>query len=158
MFKTTFANSVLTVLVVLGLASFADANQIYQRDSDFVIQYHACFSTSIGFDIIQNSMDTLFTEYIDRYNSDATSEIRKINTSKTAKLNDKVYHVARGEAIKLAVNSDSLDFSVDYTATSGAEKLSGQFKIGLDIQHPTDDNALKVPQLRLRLDKSDALA
>lgn len=70
-------------------------------------------------------MDVLFTEYIDRYNSDATSSLRKINTSKTAKLNGKIYHVTRGDAIKLAVAENSLSFAIGYTATSGDEKLEG---------------------------------
>lgn len=77
MFKT-YAKTVLSILVMLGLTS---AHELYQRDSDFVIQYHSCFSTQIGFDILQNNMDALFTEYIDRYNSDVVSETRVINTS-----------------------------------------------------------------------------
>jgi hypothetical protein len=80
MFKT-FAKSALAILVVLGLTSLVSAHELYQRDSDFVIQYHSCFTTQIGFDIIQNNMDALFTEYINRYNSDAVSETRVINTS-----------------------------------------------------------------------------
>lgn len=155
MFKTTFFQSVLCILVALG---FSNANRIYQRDSDFVVQYHACFSTNIGFDILQNSMDTLFTEYINRYNSDATSELRKINTSKTAQLNGKAYHVARGDAIRLAAEDGGLGFSVDYTATSGDEKLTGQFKIHLDVQYPSAGSATQVPQLRLRMDRSTELA
>jgi hypothetical protein len=70
MFKT-FANSVIALLVVLGYTSQVNANELYKKESDFVIQYHTCFSTQIGFDILQNNMDALFTEYIDRYNSDA---------------------------------------------------------------------------------------
>jgi hypothetical protein len=140
---------------VVGLVS---ANQIYQRDSNFVLQYHTCFSTQIGFDIRQNNMDTLFTEYIDRYNSDTTSSLRKINTSKTAKLNGKSYHVTRGDAIKLAVDDNTLSFSVDYTATSGDSKLEGQFKVHLDIVYPASGAAQNVPQFRLRLDKTSELA
>lgn len=152
MFKTTL----LTILVVLGFS--VNANDLYQRDSDFATRFHACFSTQIGFDILQNSMDSLFTEYIDRYNSDTTSEIRKINTSKTNKLNDKIYHVSRGNAIRLAAHDDSLDFSVDFTATSGEDKIEGQFKISLDIIYPSTENDQKVPFLRLRLDRSNELA
>jgi hypothetical protein len=90
-------------------------------------------------------MDSLFNEYIARYNSDAKSEIRKINTSKTAMLNGKAYHVTRSDAIRLAGHDDSLDFSVDYTATSGDDKLEGQFKISLDIIYPSTENDQKVP-------------
>lgn len=87
-------------------------------------------------------MDALFTEYIERYNSDAQSKTRKINNSLNSKLNDKVYEVRRGEAIKLAVNDQGLDFSVDFTATSGDESLTGQFKIYLDLEYPNTGSIL----------------
>jgi len=45
MFKATFAKSLFTILVVLGLTSMVNANEFYKKDSDFVIQYRACFST-----------------------------------------------------------------------------------------------------------------
>ena len=90
-------------------------------------------------------MDTLFTEYIDRFNSDATSSIRKINTHSNTRLDDKSYKVTRGEAIKLAINENSLDFSVDYTATSGDDKLEGQFKVSLDVIYPKEGGFHTMP-------------
>jgi hypothetical protein len=73
-------------------------------------------------------------------------------------LNGKAYHVTRGDAIRLVGHEDSLDFSVDYTATSGDDKLEGQFKISLDIIYPSSETEQKVPQLRLRLDRTNELA
>jgi hypothetical protein len=69
------------LIAVLQVITFASGNKLYQRDSGFVLQYHACFTTQLGLDIIKNSVNAIFTEYIDRYNSDRTSSLRKMNTA-----------------------------------------------------------------------------
>jgi hypothetical protein len=58
----------------------------------------------------------------------------------------------------MAVNEQGLDFSVDFTATSGDKSLTGQLKIYLDLEFPNEGSHIQVPQLFLRVDKSQELA
>ena len=148
----------LYFIAFLQVITLANCSKLYQRDSDFVLQYHACFTTQLGFDVIKNSVNAIFTEYIDRYNSDRSSSFRKINTSENSKLNGKAYKVERSDDIKMEIKTNGIDFTVPYTAESNGDQLSGDFQISLNVVHPEPTDYIQQPRLELSLGKSSALA
>lgn len=89
----------------------------------------------MGFDFFKQSVDTVFTEYIDRYNSDQTSAYRKINTYKSAPFRGAEYKVARNGEISVSTSEGQIDYSVAFTAKSGDDaSVDGKFTISLLVE------------------------
>jgi hypothetical protein len=101
----------------MTVLTFASAEpELVKNVGDFTLNYYTCFTTQMGFDYFTQSVDTIFDEYIERYNSEKTSAYRKINTHKSAPFKGGEYFVGRNGDIEVSSADDRIDYSIGYTA------------------------------------------
>ena len=129
---------VIALFYMLAIACAGPA-QLHKYVSDFVLGYRACFTTQIGIEFVKNNVNQLFTEYIDRYNSNrtATDIGRVFGTSDNSPYNKLHYRIHREKEIHVSKTDDRVDFLIFYDAKTesnmGKANIGGEFKLSLIV-------------------------
>ena len=109
----------------------------------------------MGFDFFAQSVDTIFNEYIERYNSERTSGHRKINTHKSAPFNGGHYQVTRNGGFEVSSSEDKINYSAGFSAKSADGKtIDGAFNIAITVEQPATaqkNGERRYPQMKLTL-------
>lgn len=137
--------NISALLALITLLTFvltgAQGADLHKYASDFALGYHACLTTQIGLDYFKTNINTVFNEYIERYNSNRTTAAggRVYGTTQSSPYHGLHYRISRvDDGIQMVTTSqDKVEFVIKYDARtesdSGNANVGGEFKIALVV-------------------------